>query len=393
MTRALLGCTIVLTLALTAHAQGFDPLYKPKPGDEAMVGRPTGYNDHSTRIGMGFDQPKLSFFGDIGIEFPEMVTDVNRVTGHMEDGHTYLIKQGKRYRLHAGLKVKIIAKTRTQATLFNAQLVQEPVYEAEIAGDLPGISANAGENGPRPVRRPTNPGMLAPKNGRAIAEGEFAGTHLYIRGLSLQQKAKHLQDDWDLSAEAIHIGLVFEDDNPKFAIAEYQYAYSVSTNTKILAAAKSKLAEAGVPLPKTMAEFMAKLGPMEETKDKDDAEPKTSGFGKPLATPKEDAPEALTVDLLDTTWEHSSSGSHIYIYVKVRNTSGTTLNKLKVTASLEQQNNSIVSTEYSYLEPTVIEPSGVALAKFMIPANSLIHHYNLTFETRGREVKFKNRTR
>ena len=33
--------------------------------------------------------------------------------------------------------------------------------------DLPGISANAGENGPRPVRRPTNPGMLAPKNGRA----------------------------------------------------------------------------------------------------------------------------------------------------------------------------------------------------------------------------------
>jgi hypothetical protein len=34
--------------------------------------------------------------------------------------------------------------------------------------DLPGISANAGENGPRPVRRPRNPGMLAPKNGRAV---------------------------------------------------------------------------------------------------------------------------------------------------------------------------------------------------------------------------------
>src|SRR5208337_3066549 len=38
-------------------------------------------------------------------------------------------------------------------------------------GDLPGISANAGENGPRPVRRPTNPGMLAPKNGRAVTNG------------------------------------------------------------------------------------------------------------------------------------------------------------------------------------------------------------------------------
>ena len=31
--------TIVLTLALTAHAQSFDPLYKPKPGDEAISGR------------------------------------------------------------------------------------------------------------------------------------------------------------------------------------------------------------------------------------------------------------------------------------------------------------------------------------------------------------------
>ena len=44
--------------------------------------------------------------------------------------------------------------------------------------DLPGISANAGENGPRPVRRPTNPGMLAPKNGRAVvfADGVAAAS-------------------------------------------------------------------------------------------------------------------------------------------------------------------------------------------------------------------------
>jgi hypothetical protein len=38
----------------------------------------------------------------------------------------------------------------------------------QLRVDLPGISANAGENGPRPVRRPRNPGMLAPKNGRAL---------------------------------------------------------------------------------------------------------------------------------------------------------------------------------------------------------------------------------
>ncbi len=48
-----------------------------------------------------------------------------------------------------------------------------------VAPDLPGISANAGENGPRPVRRPTNPGMLAPKNGRAVAPnlGDDSGRH------------------------------------------------------------------------------------------------------------------------------------------------------------------------------------------------------------------------
>jgi len=128
-------------------------------------------------------------------------------------------------------------------------------------------------------------------------------------------------------------------------------------------------------------------------KDTADGEPKASGFGKPLSAPNENtATEALTVDLLDTTWEHSSSSNYIYIYAKVRNTSNTALKSLKVTATLEQQNNSIVSTDSSYLEPTIIEPGGVALAKLMITANPLIHHYNLTFEAKGREVKFKNRT-
>jgi hypothetical protein len=36
---------------------------------------------------------------------------------------------------------------------------------------LPGISANAEENGPRPVRRPTNTGMPAPKTGRPYTKG------------------------------------------------------------------------------------------------------------------------------------------------------------------------------------------------------------------------------
>jgi len=227
----MLGCTIVLTLGLTAHAQSFDPLYKPELGDTVMVGWPDSYG---IPIGVGGMRAKLSFFGTIGVESPEMVWDMNKVSGHMEDGHTYLLKQGKRYRLHAGLKVKIIAKTRTVATLFNAQIVQAPLYEVEIA------------------------------------EGEFTGIHVYISGFDLQQKARHLQDDWDQSDGVMHTGLVLEDDNPKLAIAQYRFAYSLSSNTYVLAAAKKKLLEAGVPLPPTMAEAMAK---MEETKDKDDAEP------------------------------------------------------------------------------------------------------------------------
>jgi Patatin-like phospholipase len=56
-----------------------------------------------------------------------------------------------------------------------------------IPKDLPGISANAGENGPRPVRRPTNPGMLAPKNGRAIPNGP-------IPFVTFQEAQKELND-------------------------------------------------------------------------------------------------------------------------------------------------------------------------------------------------------
>ena len=42
----------------------------------------------------------------------------------------------------------------------------ENTYEFELSV-LPGISANAGENGPRPVSRPVNPGTPAPQTGRA----------------------------------------------------------------------------------------------------------------------------------------------------------------------------------------------------------------------------------
>ena len=100
------------------------------------------------------------------------------------------------------------------------------------------------------------------------------------------------------------------------------------------------------------------------------------------------------MDLIDTSWQPSETGNYIYIYVKICNTSGTTLKVLRVTATLEQQNNSIVSTAKDIMEPMTIAPNGTALAKLSCRANPLIHHYNLTFENADfKEVKFKNRTR
>ncbi len=351
MTRALLSCTIVLTLGLIAHAQGFDPLYKPKPGDEAIIARPILLAPH---LGMGMTLKPI-FVYDIGPESPDAFTDLGKLNGsNLEESQTSILPQQKIYHLRAGTKVKVIAKTKTMSTIFNAQLLRIPIYEVEITED------------------------------------GLAGTHVYISGISLQMKADHAQAAWTDHDLSMHNALVMEDDNPSFAIEQYRYLCMVTNAGRIVALAKDKLTAAGITPPEQF-----------RSPDKDDSEPapvipatpRASGFGKPLAAPKEES-EDLTVDLLDSSWEHSDTGNYIYIYVKIRYTSGTTLKVLRVTATLEQQNNSIVSTAKDFMEPMTIAPKGTALAKLSCKANPLIHHYNLTFENADfKEVKFKNRTK
>ena len=365
MTRALLGCTIVLTLAVTAHAQNFDPLYKPKPGDEAVIGRPILLYSHPE---MKMSAPRVVFIYDNVIASPDAFVDLGKFSAsNMEESQTYILSPQRRaYHLRAGTKVKVIAKTKTMHAISHAELLHIPIYEVEITED------------------------------------SLAGTHVYLIGSSLQMKAAlQIGGAWTSSDVSMHDALVMEDDNPAFALREYanilvtdQNVFSLPGRARpsVIALAREKLTAAGITPPEPLMQGGIKPGLHTMDVPEEEPAPVAPRFGKPLAAPKEES-KALTVDLLDTSWEHSSSGSYIYIYVKVRNTSGTTLNRLKVTASLEQQDNSIVSTEYTYLEPTVIEPSGVALAKLMVRANSLIHHYNLTFETKGREVKFNNRTR
>jgi hypothetical protein len=84
-----------------------------------------------------------------------------------------------------------------------------------------------------------------------------------------------------------------------------------------------------------------------------------------------------------------ASGNYTYIYVRIRNTSGKALKFLKVTATLEARDNSLISTEGGYMEPQTVEPNGVALVKLSSKTNPSVHHYNLSFESDGREVKFK----
>ena len=74
-------------------------------------------------------------------------------------------------------------------------------------------------------------------------------------------------------------------------------------------------------------------GTLNEETDK----PKAPEFGKPLAVLPKQKVEALTVDLLDTTWEVSGTGNYIYIYGEVRNTSGVAIKALRMTALLEAQ--------------------------------------------------------
>ncbi len=126
-------------------------------------------------------------------------------------------------------------------------------------------------------------------------------------------------------------------------------------------------------------------GTLNEETDK----PKAPEFGKPLAVLPKQKVEALTVDLLDTTWEVSGTGNYIYIYGEVRNTSGVAIKALRMTALLEAQGGALVSTEDAYATPRIIEPGDIATVKIMAHADPRIHHYNLKFESAGQNVKYR----
>jgi hypothetical protein len=334
MTRALLNGLIILTFTQAASAQGFDPLYKPSPGDEALVGCPLLYTENTAAVQAGSQPCNVAFFSQMAGESPKIYFSYNKPSGNLEDQRTSLVPEGKRYVLKAGTKVKVISKAKVFATIVNAQLVQEPIYEIELL------------------------------------EEPFQGAHLYIRGTALQQRARQLQDDWDFNALRLHTGAVLEADNPKFAIEVYKTVYSQSANAKLVAAAKAKLIEAGVPLPPAM-------GP---------------NLGKPAGAAQSEPNDESKIALLDYN-DNIMYGWH-WVYALVRNDAGKPLRYLKMTVLYLSSDDRLLHTHDAYAEPDVIQPGESASIKVATNENvDRIHHFKLTFQAGGRSVKYIKPTR
>ena len=64
-----------------------------------------------------------------------------------------------------------------------------------------------------------------------LLEEPFLGKHLYILGDCLQRQLKGQKADWDDQAEGLHLAVLYEDDNPEFALERYKSLYLVSAKS------------------------------------------------------------------------------------------------------------------------------------------------------------------
>jgi hypothetical protein len=104
---------------------------------------------------------------------------------------------------------------------------------------------------------------------------------------------------------------------------------------------------------------------------------------------REESDDRIT--LLDMTWERRSTGS-VRAYIRVKNTTGTTFNKVHVTFMFETASGSLLNTENSRLDPSIIEPGDVATAEALVlDASTDIDHFTVKFESEGKTVRYKRR--
>ena len=91
------------------------------------------------------------------------------------------------------------------------------------------------------------------------------------------------------------------------------------------------------------------------------------------------------------TWERRSTGS-VRAYIRIKNTTATILNKLHVTFMFETASGSLLNTENTRLDPSVIEPGDIATAEALVlHASTEIDHFTVKFESEDKTVRYKRR--
>jgi len=370
MKRTLSACLLTFALPLMVHGQNFDPAYKPEPGDVAVVGFAVTYG---APLKDEFNS-KYVFLGCQAFASLDGIRGTGKLSGNLEVTPTYLIPSAPRYRLKAGTKVKIIAKTRTIPIIFFSVYVQDPVYEIELMED------------------------------------PFIGKHAYISGSVLQQKAKHTMPDWDDQAEAIHTAVVYEADNPEFALGRYMSAYMFGSKSRLGQLAKAKLVEAGMPVPFTPADLTPAMVDQIKEKLQEELEKNKSadqpGFSQPARptgsarstrpmkpAERAEAPDDQSITILDCNYGPAKYQGVLNVYritATLENTTGQPLKFLQVTAIFKTANFRLLHTEWTYASPRLIQPGETATVEIMTRENlDEISRFDLKFECNGKEIKYR----
>ncbi len=109
-------------------------------------------------------------------------------------------------------------------------------------------------------------------------------------------------------------------------------------------------------------------------------------------TTEPDNEQELSVAIVDHT-EGLVDGRY-KIYIEIRNSSGTTLRFLKMTALYKTSSNRLLHTDWAFANPRTVKPGETTVIELSTSENvDSIHHYDVKFESSNRNVKFTLPTR
>ncbi|MDG3002578.1 FxLYD domain-containing protein [Paludisphaera mucosa] len=113
-------------------------------------------------------------------------------------------------------------------------------------------------------------------------------------------------------------------------------------------------------------------------------------FGSKLKKPADDEAAQDKITLIDTDWELDDG--YTKVHARVKNTTDRKITFLRATATFEDAKNRLVRTEFTYGNPSTLEPGDVATFEISTKADERIDHYGLKFESKDKNIPF-NRPR